>query len=264
MKIYQKYTGSSYRNFCYLLQNTEKNEIWCFDPWDGEQVETWMDEIGGTLKGIINTHEHWDHVQGNEYLKKRHQCAIYAHKRGKGKVPGATNFLVEGDKLVIDESTHLLVWDTPGHTFAHLCLLLVVEGTEQAIFTGDTLFNAGVGNCHNGGDPEVLYETIDQRFQGLADDIKVYPGHEYLGNNLRFTLEREPGNNEAQKMLGQWEKSSPEDSPIVTNMAQEKEINTFLRLNNAEVMEGLAISGPKGPGQRKEVFLRLRELRNNW
>ena len=66
----------------------------------------------------------------------------------------------------------------------HICLLAHTD--QPALFSGDTLFNAGAGNCHNGGHPDELYETFDQQLSKLRDDTLVYPGHDYLVNNLRF------------------------------------------------------------------------------
>ena len=48
--------------------------------------------------------------------------------------------------------------DTPGHTMCHICLRSHTD--QPALFSGDTLFNAGAGNCHNGGDPGELYTTF--------------------------------------------------------------------------------------------------------
>ena len=63
---------------------------------------------------------------------------------------------------------------------------------EPALFCGDTLFNAGAGNCHNGGDPERLYDTFVTQLARLPESTRVFPGHEYMARNLEFTLDREP------------------------------------------------------------------------
>ena len=62
------------------------------------------------------------------------------------------------------------------------------------MFSGDTLFNAGAGNCHNGGHPAELFETFEKQLNALGDNTLIYPGHDYLLNNLAFTLDREPDN----------------------------------------------------------------------
>ncbi len=69
---------------------------------------------------------------------------------------------------------------------------------RRGLFCGDTLFNAGAGNCHGGGHPDALYDTFATQLARLPDDTRVYPGHEYMARNLEFTLDREPGNDDAQ------------------------------------------------------------------
>ena len=53
------------------------------------------------------------------------------------------------------------------------------------------MFNAGAGNCHHGGHPAELYDTFIDQLATLPDDTLIYPGHDYIGNNLEFTLEME-------------------------------------------------------------------------
>jgi hypothetical protein len=64
----------------------------------------------------------------------------------------------------------------------------------------DTPFNACAGNCHNGGHPTEL-KTFSERLAKLPPPTLIYPGHDYIENNLRFTLSREPDNKTAREML---------------------------------------------------------------
>lgn len=262
MQVHQIYTRSQLRNFTYIVEGSNGHQF-IIDPWNAQECMDFCAKRGGLIKGVINTHEHWDHTRGNEEIVKKTRCAVYAHPLGKGKIEEANVFLEEGDSISIDETTRLQAIDTPGHTFAHLCLLLIVKEKVVGVFTGDTLFNAGVGNCHNGGDPAVLYETITHKFKVLPKDVIVYPGHEYLGNNLKFTLDREPSNREAQNWLKKYEDINWERAPQTTTMADELEINTFLRLDKEEIRKGLD-EGSGHPQTDKETFLKLRERRNHW
>lgn len=262
MKVHQIFTGSQLRNFTYIVEGANLHQ-YIIDPWDAQQCMNFCAQQGGLIKGVINTHEHWDHTQGNEEIVKRTMCAVYAHPSGKGKIKEANCFLHDGDEIEIDEGTKLRAMDTPGHTFAHLCLLLLVDEKVVGVFTGDTLFNAGVGNCHNGGDPAILYETIIHKFKVLPTDVMIYPGHEYLGNNLKFTLDREPSNSDAKDWLKRYGAIDWDQSPVVTTMADELKINTFLRLEKSEI-RNLLDEGKGAPATDKETFLKLRERRNHW
>jgi hydroxyacylglutathione hydrolase len=153
--------------------------------------------------------------------------------------------------------------DTPGHTMCHICLR--AHGDRPALFSGDTLFNAGAGNCHNGGNVEALYATFVDQLAKLPDNTQVYPGHDYIENNLRFTLSREPDNADAQAMLPKVAGHDPATS-VVTTLADEKRTNTFLRLTSPSVIAHLRERFPDLPEQpdAKTVFVKLRELRNSW
>ncbi len=261
MKVHQIFTNSPLRNFTYLVEGKQGHFI-AIDPWDGELVLNEVHSKGGLLKGVVSTHEHSDHTRGNVVISKKTSCVFYAHPNGLAKIPCANKGVHEGDRIVVDESCYLEVLDTPGHTFAHLCLILWNEGSPIGLFCGDTLFNAGVGNCHNGGDPKVLFETIDKKLGLLGEEIIVYPGHEYLGNNLGFTLKYEPNNEVAKDLLEKYQGIDWTNEPVTTTLGREKEINTFFRLENEEIRKKLSLD--KSDTSKEEVFLRLRELRNNW
>jgi hydroxyacylglutathione hydrolase len=146
MKIHQVYTESELRNFTYLIE-LENNSALVIDPWDADEVNTLLQQKQLRLQAIINTHEHWDHIQGNKALVAEHGCEVWAHSNGQGKVPGLSRLLTAGELIDLDAGAQLRVLDTPGHTYAHLCFLVLEQGTAVAVFTGDTLFNAGVGHC---------------------------------------------------------------------------------------------------------------------
>ena len=100
----------------------------------------------------------------------------------------------------------------------------------------------------------------------LPEDTLVYPGHDYIANNLGFTVDREPDNERALALLREVMQSYDPDQPFVTTLGLEREINTFFRLTSKTVIRKLRDSFPAMPKDPspKEVFLRLRELRNQW
>ena len=259
MKIYQIYTHNQLRNFTYILELNDCSAI-VIDPWDEQVISSALDEKKLSLKAIINTHEHWDHTQGNNALVEKYQCEVWAHENGKGKIPGLTDCLKADQIIPLDQEHQLRVLDTPGHTFAHLCFIVEKNNQPLAVFTGDTLFNAGVGHCRGGGDEEVLYKTISEQFQTLEDNIIVYPGHDYLENNLRFTLKFEPSNDKAKEWLIKVESDNYQPGSLQTNIGDEKNFNTFMRLDNSEIISNLAIKNISP----KNVFMTLRAHRDKW
>ena len=188
---------------------------------------------------------------------------IIAHANARKRIPNMERGVIAGDVIEVGNSVKLECLDTPGHTMSHVCLLSHTD--QPALFSGDTLFNAGAGNCHNGGHPNELYETFANQLYKLKEDTLVYPGHDYLINNLQFTLDREPDNQFAAKMLTRYENQDP-DEALVTTLSQERQCNTFFRLDNPSVIRRLRDNFPDMPDNPnpREVFLRLRELRNSW
>ncbi len=146
---------------------------------------------------------------------------------------------------------------------SHVCLLSHTD--QPALFCGDTLFNAGAGNCHSGGHPSALYGTFATQLAGLPDDTLIYPGHDYIANNLRFTLDREPDNGRAAALLEDVADQDT-DQALVSTLGLEKEINTFFRLHSPMVIKTLRQAFPDLPDDPdpETVFLKLRELRNSW
>ena len=263
MIVEQVWTGNAYRNFNYLVACPESGEALAIDPLDFSKCLAVAQDRGWRITQIVNTHEHGDHIGGNKGMVAATGATIIAHKNAGKRIPNMDRGVGAGDVIKVGATVDLECLDTPGHTMSHVCLLSHTD--QPALFSGDTLFNAGAGNCHNGGHPDELYETFDRQLSKLRDDTLIYPGHDYLVNNLRFTLDREPDNAVAKQMISEYENQDPADA-LVTTLAQEREMNTFFRLDSPSVIARLAEDFPEigdNPDPRK-VFLKLRELRNSW
>ncbi|MGH7462145.1 MAG: hydroxyacylglutathione hydrolase [Longimicrobiales bacterium] len=263
MIVKQIWTANAYRNFNYLIACSETGEALAIDPLDHEKCSKAAKEEGWEITQILNTHEHHDHTGGNDALARKTGAKILAHKNAKDKIADMARGLSAGDVIKVGKTVELEALDTPGHTMCHVCLRSHTD--QPALFCGDTLFNAGAGNCHNGGHPEELYKTFDQQLAKLPQSTLIYPGHDYIENNLRFTLARESDNADAKAMLPQVAGHDPA-TQHVTTLGEEKRINTFLRLTSPSVIAALREAFPDLPDQPdpKTVFVKLRELRNSW
>ena len=263
MIVEQVWTANAYRNFNYLIACPETGDALAIDPLDYKKCLAVAKERGWTITQILNTHEHGDHTGGNKGVVAATGALIIAHENARRSIPNMARGVGAGDVIKVGKTVDLECLDTPGHTMSHICLLSKTD--QPALFSGDTLFNAGAGNCHNGGHPNDLYDTFQNQLEKLDDDTQIYPGHDYLVNNLQFTLDREPDNATARQLLAAVENQDPNDA-LVTTLAQEREVNTFFRLDSPSVISRLQEQFPEigSEPDSRTVFLKLRELRNSW
>ena len=270
MLVEQIAVNNDLRNYMYIIACPETLEATAIDPLDHARCLARAEELGWTIRSVINTHEHSDHTGGNEQVIAATGATLYAHHNAVDKIDNVDVGLKAFDAVQVGTTVRLIALDTPGHTFCHTCLYF--EGgadkgnnQEPALFCGDTLFNAGVGNCHNGGDPKIMYQTFAEQIFDLPDQTKIYPGHDYIVNNLEFTLNREPDNAAAQSLLVAMQQWSS-DAHFISNIAMEKAVNTFFRLDNKSVIKNLLnqFSDIGDQPSEETVFLKLRELRNKW
>ena len=263
MIVERIWTGNSYRNFNYLIACPETGEALAIDPLDHEKCLSTAKLRGWQITQLLNTHEHHDHTGGNAAVVAATGAKVIAHHNAAGRIEGVDRGVKAGDVIKVGKTVELECLDTPGHTMCHICLLSHTE--QPALFSGDTLFNAGAGNTHNGGDTGMLYATFADQLDKLPGNTQVYSGHDYIENNLKFTLDREPDNAAAKALLPGVIGHDPATS-VITTLQGEKQHNTFFRLGQAGVIARLRESFPDLPPNpdAKTVFTKLRELRNKW
>ncbi len=170
----------------YLLADPATKVACLIDPGaDHKKIKDFINKNGLNLKFIINTHGHGDHIGSNGNF----DVPIYIHSLDKNfltdpkknlsllfmfniKSPEAARLLEDGDVVNLG-SLSLKVIHTPGHTPGSISLKL-----DGIIFTGDTLFNNGVGRTDfEYGDEAALFDSIKKKLMTLADDTVIYPGH---------------------------------------------------------------------------------------
>jgi len=182
MKIEQIYTGCLAQGAYYITSNGEAAII---DPL--RETQPYLDRLakdGVKLKYIFETHFHADFVSGHLDLSKKTNAAIVY---GPSAQPEFEAIIAEDNQVFEIGNIKIKVLHTPGHTMESTCFLLIDEnGTDSALFSGDTLFLGDVGRpdlaqkaAHLTQDElaGLLYESIYNKILPLADDITVYPAH---------------------------------------------------------------------------------------
>ena len=182
MKIEQIYTGCLAQGAYYITSNGEAAII---DPL--RETQPYLDRLtkdGVKLKYIFETHFHADFVSGHLDLSKKTNAAIVY---GPSAQPEFEAIIAEDNQVFEIGNIKIKVLHTPGHTMESTCFLLIDEnGTDSALFSGDTLFLGDVGRpdlaqkaAHLTQDElaGLLYDSIYNKILPLADDITVYPAH---------------------------------------------------------------------------------------
>lgn len=187
---------------CYLLCNMDIKECVLIDPADSQdEISRMIDESGCSLKGILLTHGHFDHIMAADAVRHKYGVKVYASCDEKNTLEQPHINLGEayGLKLSVKadvwhkdgEILKLAGFDiealhTPGHTEGGSCYYIREIGV---LFSGDTLFCGSVGRTDfPGGSMSEIVRSIKEKVMVLPDDTKVYPGH---GEGTSVGYERE-------------------------------------------------------------------------
>lgn len=175
-----------------------------FDETENDKLASFISENKLSVKCVFNTHNHWDHIFGLEWVRKTYNPRIYCHADdlpwmdnfsticesygfGKRNVPQPTNYYYNGQAVTVGNMT-LKVLHTPGHSAGGVSLYC---DESKLLFSGDTLFFNCVGRADlPGGDDGQLIRSIKTQILTLPDDTIVLPGH-----GLRTDIKYERLNN---------------------------------------------------------------------
>lgn len=228
-------------NYAYIVAADGAKEALVIDPSEAAPVVAALEREGLTLVAVVNTHHHWDHVGGNEELCARFgPLPVFAHTSDFGRVPGQTERVEEGRSFRA-AGLDLSALHVPGHTLGAVSYCI-----EDAVFTGDTLFVAGCGRLFE-GTAEQMYSSLSGKLAKLPPSTRVFCGHEYTLQNLRFALFVEP-ENEAVKAKLEAATIAKEKGAfmIPSTIAEELATNPFLRSEEPAVRERYPAPTPAG------------------
>jgi len=187
--IVKKVVVGPFASNCYIVGSESNKEGVIIDPGaDAKEILKNVKDLGLDIKLIVLTHGHIDHTGAVKEVKKTTGAEVAIHtddakslqEQLLGRLFGLSYppppppdwLLKDGDSIDIGD-LHFLVVHTPGHSLGGICLL-----EERVVFSGDTLFNYGIGRTDMpGGSYSQLMNSIHTKLMVLPDNTTVYPGH---------------------------------------------------------------------------------------
>jgi hydroxyacylglutathione hydrolase len=193
---------------------------------------------GVKVQMILSTHHHWDHVGGNEELASELQVPVVGHASDRGRLPGLSRGVEDGATVRFGDLEARCI-HVPGHTLGAVAYYFD-SPSGRAVFTGDTLFSAGCGRLFE-GTPAQMSASL-ARLGALPPDARVYCGHEYTEQNLRFAEAVEGGDAVSQARERATRLRAAGQPTVGTTVGDELRTNPFLRVESPEIRRHLAIA----------------------
>ena len=242
-------------NYSYLIHDEISNTVAIVDPSEFIPCDTIISKNYKKLDFILNTHHHYDHVGGNEELKKKYNSKVLGFENDENRIPQIDTVLKDNQEFKIGTLNFTTIF-IPGHTRGHVAFYFK---KERVVFSGDTLFSLGCGRVFEGTYKQ-MFQSLN-KLKNLPGETKVYCGHEYTFKNLEFCLKFNPNNDFLKKKKDDIKLSLKNKKPTIpSTIADEIKANIFFRVNDPDVKK--AINLENSPDI--EIFTKLRDLKDNF
>ena len=228
-------------NYSYLIIDETNLNACVVDPSESKPIIDFVENNNITLKYILNTHHHFDHVGGNLELKKKYNSKVIGFIGDKNRIP-EIDTLVDDQEIWQEDNFEAKIYHIPGHTSGHIAFYFF---KEKKIFTGDTLFSLGCGRIFE-GTHEQMFNSLN-KIKKLPSDTEIYCGHEYTLQNSNFCFANDSQNLKLKEKITSIKKKLKNNLPTIpTTLADEVECNIFLKAKDVE------------------SFSKLRDLKDNF
>ncbi len=242
-------------NYSYLIKDNQSNTVAIIDPSEFSPCDKKINQKYKKLDFILNTHHHFDHIGGNAELKDKYGSKVLGFEKDQKRIPEIDILLKEGQQFKIGNLNFKTIF-VPGHTSGHVAFYFE---REKVIFTGDTLFSLGCGRVFE-GTYQQMFNSLN-KIKSLPGDTKIYCGHEYTKDNLKFCMRFNPNNKYLKDKKKFLEGRIKEKKPTIpSTIKDEIQTNIFLRYDDPDVKD--ALNSKKA--SELEIFSKLRDLKDNF
>ena len=242
-------------NYAYIIYSSDKKTIGVVDPSEAQPIVSFLKKENLKLNYILNTHHHFDHIGGNNELKKIYNAKIVGFKGDIHRIPGIDIATKNNEKWNFGNSIVKII-HIPGHTLGHICFFFE---KEKIAFTGDTLFSLGCGRIFEGDHKQMLQSL--NKIKKLPKDTMIYCGHEYSYKNAEFCIKYDSSNtNLKNKFIKIKELRSKNLPTIPSSLEEELKSNIFLRCDQNDLKIKLNMRNREDI----EVFTKVRDLKDSF
>lgn len=175
MKI-KRFIGGMLESNGYVIYQKDGGDAFIIDPGYNPGVFTeYIKEHELSLRGILLTHHHYDHVGAVERIRDAIECPVYLHRSDCDMYRKKVDVYMEDGDVIDLEGEEIKVINTPGHTKGGVCFL---SEKSRVCFTGDTIFNVDLGRTDlEDGSEQEMRDSILNIIDKFPNDIMIYPGH---------------------------------------------------------------------------------------
>jgi len=220
-------------NYIFMILDRTAPQAAVVDPGDAGPVLEFLQARECCLTAILITHHHGDHTAGiRELLQRYPGIPVYGGAGDRGRIPGQSVFLREGDAVAVCGEQARIV-EVPGHTKGHIAYFFAEDGGGD-LFSGDTVFGGTIGNMFE-GTPEVMFETI-RKIRALPRHNRIWCSHEYTLQFVRESSSIDPENARLAARLKRLEAEAASGKATVPlHLEEECDTNPFFRWDDPEL-----------------------------
>ena len=242
-------------NYAYIIIDNNSKTIGVVDPSEAEPIAFFLKKKNLKLNYILNTHHHFDHIGGNNKLKKMYNAKVVGFFGDKHRIPGIDITLKDGERWNFSNTT-IKILHIPGHTLGHICFFFE---KEKIAFTGDTLFSLGCGKIFEGDHKQMLNSL--NKIKELPKDTMIYCGHEYSYKNAEFCIKYDSNNTNLKSKFEKIKKLRSKNLPTIPSVLDDElKSNIFLRCNQNDLKIKINMKNEED----FKVFKKVRDLKDSY